>query len=81
MLYTPLESPFSTMIELKKLSNRELEILRNVLNGKSSKEISIDLGISPRTTDTHRKSIASIRGNSKAVEWDRYAIKYGIIKI
>jgi len=69
------------MIELKKLSNRELEILRNVLNGKSSKEISIDLGISPRTTDTHRKNIASKLGTSKAVEWARYAIKNGIIKI
>lgn len=69
------------MMEIKNLSNRELDVLLNVLEGKSSKEISTTLGISPRTTDTHRKNIASKLGTSNAVEWFRYAIKNGIMEI
>ena len=66
---------------LDALSKRELEILQNVLNGKSSKQISKDLGISPRTTDTHRKNIASKLGTSNAVDWIRLAIKQGLINV
>ncbi|QIB64103.1 response regulator transcription factor [Kineobactrum salinum] len=39
------------------LSNRELEVLREVVKGKQSKIIAHDLGISCKTVDAHRSSI------------------------
>ncbi len=43
--------------ELNKLSDRELEIVKLVAQGKSSVEIGSILFISPRTVDTHRNNI------------------------
>ena len=43
--------------ELAKLSARELEVLDGLLEGKTSKELGKDLGISPKTVDAHRTSV------------------------
>jgi two-component system response regulator FixJ len=42
---------------LEHLTNREREILDLVLEGRSSKVIAIDLGVSQRTVETHRTNI------------------------
>ncbi|WP_431157553.1 LuxR C-terminal-related transcriptional regulator [Winogradskyella poriferorum] len=39
------------------ISNRERDIIRLLIQGKSSKEISERLNISPHTVDTHRRNI------------------------
>ena len=39
------------------LTDRELEIYRRVLDGETSKTIARDLGVSPRTIETHRRNI------------------------
>jgi DNA-binding NarL/FixJ family response regulator len=38
------------------LTKREIEIVESLLNGKSTLEISSDLGLSPHTVQTHRKN-------------------------
>jgi RNA polymerase sigma factor (sigma-70 family) len=43
--------------QLARLSARELEVLDGLLEGKTSKEIGKDLGISPKTVDAHRTSV------------------------
>ncbi len=43
--------------KLVHLTNREREILDLVLEGRSSKVIAIDLGVSQRTVETHRTNI------------------------
>jgi two-component system, NarL family, nitrate/nitrite response regulator NarL len=44
-------------IELPKLSNRELEVLRSMVLGKSNKEIAKELGLSPDTIKDHLENI------------------------
>jgi len=38
------------------LTKREIEIVESLLNGKSTIEISMELGLSPHTVQTHRKN-------------------------
>jgi FixJ family two-component response regulator len=42
---------------MKKLSDREGQVLDLLVNGKSNKEIARDLGISPRTVEIHRSNM------------------------
>ncbi len=42
---------------LERLSARELEVLDGLLEGKTSKQLARDLGISPKTIDVHRASV------------------------
>lgn len=50
------------------LSQRELEILRFIANGFSSKQIAADLGISVRTVEAHRLHIMKKLGTSNSAE-------------
>lgn len=43
--------------EIEKLSAREIEVLRFLADGKSSKEIAVELGISVKTVETHRSNL------------------------
>lgn len=42
---------------LDRLSGRELEVLDGLLEGKTSKTLARDLGISPKTVDVHRANV------------------------
>lgn len=42
---------------LEALTEREREVLRNLIHGHSSKDIGLLLGISPRTVEVHRASL------------------------
>ncbi len=44
-------------IDLPKLSNRELEVLRAMVLGKSNKEIAKELGLSPDTIKDHLENV------------------------
>lgn len=46
-----------TIVENQDLTPREHQVLREVAQGKSRKEIAYDLGISYGTLDTHLKHI------------------------
>ncbi len=61
------------------LSNREKEVLRAVALGKTNKEISDSLSISPHTVITHRKNISSKLGIKSIAGLTVYAILNGII--
>lgn len=50
---------YSKSILLDKLSNRELDVVRLLSQGLSTKDISSRLSISDKTTSTHRKNILS----------------------
>ncbi len=63
-----------------KLTTRELQIVRLVADGKSNKETAEALGISTRTTETHRASIMRKLGVSSTAEVVRYAIRNGIVE-
>ncbi len=44
-------------VETNPLSAREIEIVRHILAGQTNQEIAVELFLSPRTVDTHRKNI------------------------
>ncbi len=44
-------------IDLPKLSNRELEVLRSMVLGRSNKEIAKELGLSPDTIKDHLENV------------------------
>ena len=66
---------------MQKLSHREEEVLKLIVEEQSSIEISSQLNISIRTVETHRKNIAKKIGSSSLVAFTKYAIKHQIIQL
>lgn len=63
------------------LSAREVEIVKLIVEEKSSQEISQQLNISIRTVETHRKNIAKKIGSASLVAITKYAIQEKIIQL
>lgn len=63
------------------LSERELEVLQQIADGRSSKEIAPLLGISPRTVDTHRQNVMDKLGIHSLAGLVKYAIRIGLSDI
>ena len=61
------------------LSPRELEVLRRVATGLSSKEIGASLNISPRTVETHRASLMRKLDLHSVAELTRFAMAKGLV--
>jgi DNA-binding NarL/FixJ family response regulator len=57
------------------LTSRELEIIRNVVDGLTNKEIAEKLFISIRTVDSHKNNIMHKLNLKSSVELVKYAIK------
>ena len=66
---------------MNSLSAREIEIVKLIVEEKSSLEISQQLNISIRTVETHRKNIAKKIGSASLVAITKYAIQEKIIHI
>jgi DNA-binding NarL/FixJ family response regulator len=62
-----------------KLTPRQREVLQLVAEGKSTKEISSTLGISPKTVEFHRNSLMDELGVRTIAELTRYAISQGMV--
>jgi DNA-binding NarL/FixJ family response regulator len=60
------------------LSSRELQVLRLVACGRSTKEIAAELHLSEKTIATYRARISEKLGISTAVELTRYALQHGL---
>jgi FixJ family two-component response regulator len=60
----------------KEPSAREQQVLAHIAQGKTSKQIAAELGISLRTVNTHRENIAKKIGSSSLAAMIRYAIEY-----
>lgn len=61
-----------------KLSEREVEIIRQIIAGKTSREISEKLFISEETVKTHRKNVFKKLGIHHVTELVTFAINNGI---
>jgi DNA-binding CsgD family transcriptional regulator len=60
------------------LTRREREVLARIAEGRTSKEIASELGISLRTVNTHREHLAQKLGTSSVAAFVRYAIAHGL---
>jgi DNA-binding NarL/FixJ family response regulator len=61
------------------LTPRQREVLQLVAEGKTTKEISAALHISPKTVEFHRNSLMDELGMRTTAELTRYAITRGIV--
>lgn len=62
------------------LTSREQTILLQLAQGLSNKEVAIELDISVRTVETHRKNIKSKLGISSTAGLTRYALEHGVLQ-
>ena len=61
------------------LTEREVQVLRLVAEGLSSREIAERLSISAKTVDTHRANIMEKVGAHNVAELIKYAIRKGVV--
>ncbi|MGH9703088.1 MAG: response regulator, partial [Candidatus Acidiferrales bacterium] len=74
-VHTPLPEPLG-----ERLTSREREIVQILAEGKSSKEVASDLGISVKTAETHRANIMRKLDLHSVSELVRYAVRNEIIE-
>lgn len=63
----------------EQLTARQIEILRLIAQGKASKEIAYELGLSPKTVDVHRARIMERLAINDIASLTRYAIRQGLV--
>ena len=63
------------------LTQRELEVLQMIVNGKSNKEIASELDLSANTVAVHRANIMNTLGIHKTAELVVYAIRAGLVNV
>lgn len=61
------------------LTDREIEVLKLIMQEKSSKEIAIDLFISERTVETHRKNMIRKTNSNSTVGLIKYAYENHLV--
>ncbi len=72
------EADESDKVKLARLSNRELEIIKLIIEGFSNLEISEQLFISKRTVDTHRNNFMKKLGFNNSIELVKFGLKNGL---
>ncbi|HKB52967.1 MAG TPA: response regulator transcription factor [Ramlibacter sp.] len=62
------------------LTQRQVEILKLIAQGRASKEIAFELGLSPKTVDVHRARIMDRLQLNDIASLTRYAVRKGLVK-
>lgn len=62
------------------LTHRQVEILRLIAQGRASKEIAYELGLSPKTVDVHRARIMERLHINDIASLTLYAVRKGLVK-
>ena len=81
VLDSQVENPKPLKGERSTLTQREIEILQMIAQGKSNKEIAADLGLSANTVAVHRANIMDALGIHKTAELVVYAIRNGLVTL
>jgi DNA-binding NarL/FixJ family response regulator len=68
-------------VSLRELTPRQLEVLRLVAQGQSTKDIALTLDISAKTVEAHRAQLMARLGIHDVAGLVRYAIKTGLVGI
>lgn len=64
---------------VEKLTEREKQVLRLIAQGRSSKEIAAELGVSVNTVAVHRANLMSALDIHKTAELVLYAVRIGLV--
>ncbi|MFC5500063.1 response regulator [Caenimonas terrae] len=62
------------------LTTRQIEILKLIAQGRASKEIAFELGLSPKTVDVHRARIMERLRLNDIASLTLYAVRKGLVK-
>lgn len=62
------------------LTHRQVEILKLIAQGRASKEIAYELGLSPKTVDVHRARIMERLQLNDIASLTLYAVRKGLVK-
>lgn len=65
---------------LETLSDRELQVLKRLAEGQTSKEIALDLHISTKTVDTYRARLLTKLELETTADLIRFALRHGVIE-
>lgn len=63
------------------LSAREVQVLEQIANGNSTKEIAANIGISAKTVETHRANLMNKLKVNSVAELTKYAVREGLTKL
>jgi DNA-binding NarL/FixJ family response regulator len=62
------------------LTPRERQVLQLIAEGKSTKEVAVQMGVSTKTGESHRARLMEKLGIHKTADLVRYAVKHGLIQ-
>ena len=62
------------------LTERQVEVLTRIAQGRSAKEIAFELGLSSKTVDVHRNKIMERLDLHDIASLTRYAVRKGLVK-
>jgi DNA-binding NarL/FixJ family response regulator len=79
LLQTSPHPPPDRHGSLVDLTARELDVFRPVVEGRSNKEVALGLGISVKTTETHRKNLMQKLGARNTADLTREAFRLGVL--
>ena len=79
--YVELSSSTSEKPAFMLLTDREREVLQQLAEGKSTKEIADDLRVSVKTVETHRRNIMEKLNLHSVAELTKYAIREGVTSL
>jgi DNA-binding NarL/FixJ family response regulator len=65
--------------KIKLLTPREIEVLRQVVDGKTNQEIAFALGISEKTVEKHLEGVFTKLGVTSRVEAAVHAVREGML--
>jgi len=76
-----LQRPNGTWLSDRALSAREIEVLKQIANGSTTKEIAFNLGLSPKTIETHRGNLMTKLNAKSIAELTKFAVREGLTKL
>lgn len=62
------------------LTEREMQVLISICDGRTSKEIALGLQISPKTVEFHRTNILKKTSSGSVAGLVRWAVRNGVIE-
>jgi len=75
-----LRSPAAHMQDNDGLTERQTQVLTRIAQGRASREIACELGLSPKTVDVHRSRIMERLRLKDVASLTRYAVRNGLIE-
>ena len=66
---------------IRALTDRELQVVRLISEGRTAKEIARALDLSIHTVERHRQNVMAKLGLHNCAELVKYAIRKGLIKV